>query len=272
MPTTDKNPAVSIVMGVRYQRSNTFLLERSVRSILAQSFTNFEFLMCQNDSTLEAVALLNQLAAEDKRIRLIDGTGTDSLTKKLNRCISVAQGDYLARMDDDDYALPERLASQVSFLEQHPEIAFVGCAVQVEQSGKIIGQRRFPERPAVHDFFMTQPYIHPALVFRKAAMDTVGGYRVEDDCAGCEDYELLLRLYEAGFAGANLTNPQLIYTIPPKGTTNRSFAMRYNEVKTRYQRFRALGLLPGALPYVIKPLVAGLIPTALLERWKVRKM
>ncbi len=272
MPTADKNPVVSVAMGVRYKRSDTTLLERSVRSILAQSFTNFEFLICQQDSTPEAVAMLEQLATEDDRINLIYGAEADSLTKKLNRCISAAQGDYLARMDDDDYALPERLTSQVSFLEQHPGIAFVGCAVKVEQSGKIVGQRRFPERPAVHDFFMTQPYIHPALVFRKAALDTVGGYRLEDDCAGCEDYELLLRLYEAGFTGANLTTPQLIYTIPPKGTTNRSFAMRYNEVRTRYRRFRALGLLPSTLPYVIKPMAAGLIPTALLERWKARRM
>ena len=85
---------------------------------------------------------------------------------------------------------------------------------------------------------------------------------------GCEDYDLLLRLYEAGYRGENMQEPLFTYTLPTIGSKKRAMALRRNEVKTRYTRFRSLGLLPGALPYVVKPAIVGLVPNRLLEQLK----
>lgn len=256
-------------MGVCYQRQDLMLLERSIKSILNQTYCNFEFLICQNDSTAQARELLETFQKVDSRIRLIDGTYADTLAQKLNRCIKESRGTLIARQDDDDYSEPQRLERQVHYLRGNPDIAFVGCEVKLMESGRIVGIYRFPERPIIRDFLFTQPFIHPTLVFYKAVLDAVGGYCEEERCDGCEDYDLLLRLYEKGYIGANVQHPYFIYTIPAKGKPYGTFRRRVNEMRTRFVLFRRLGLLPKAFFYVCKPVLVGFIPPILLRELKV---
>lgn len=267
MPTPDENqPLISVCMGVRYRREDLSLLERAISSIQAQTYSNWEFLICERDSTPAAKRRLSSFAQEDPRIRLIDGTGTTGLAGQLNRCLAEARGDWIARMDDDDFSYPQRLAAQMEYLRENPQVAFVGCIARLERDGKPAGIRRLPAKPTVRDFLFVQPFLHPTLLFRREALKAAGGYCEKPRCLGCEDYDLLLRLYEAGLMGENIQDPLFTYTLPPKGSKKRTMALRWNEVKTRYVRFRALGLLPGALPYVIKPVIVGLLPEkALIE-------
>ena len=80
-------------------------------------------------------------------------------------------------MDDDDISHPDRLQKQLAYLEQHPEIDFLGCNVNQIMDGRDLGVRCLPERPAVRDFLFTMPYVHPALLFRRDVLENVGGYR-----------------------------------------------------------------------------------------------
>lgn len=264
----EAQPLVSVLMGVRYRREDLMLLERAITSILTQTYDNLEFLICENGSVAGVRERLKQFAAEDTRVRLIDGVGAETLSEKLNRCIADARGMYLARMDDDDFSYPDRLTRQMAYLEEHPEVSFVGCSVALEQDGVSTGERPLPEHPAVRDFLFVQPFIHPTLIFHREALEQVGGYGEESRCVGCEDYDLLLRLYEKGYSGANMQELLFRYTLPPKGSKGRPMTLRLNEVKTRFVRFKRLGLLPGSFPYVVKPVMVGLIPTPLLERLK----
>ena len=260
-------PVISVLMGVYYRKTDTALLERSVRSILKQTFGDFEFLICDDGSTAEAASLLEDLAAEDSRIRLVRVGTLFNLPQKLNACLASARGKFLARMDDDDYSHPERFEKQVAYLKTHPEVSFVGCNVNLVQDGREIAQKSFPANPSVQDFYMTQPYIHPTLLFRKEVINIVGGYSEDKYCDHCEDYDLLLRLYAKGFRGVNLQQVLFDYTAPNvKG--NRTMRHRRNECITRYRRFQELGVLPQAFPYVIKPIVVGMIPAQILRRWK----
>ena len=118
---------------------------------------------------------------------------------------------------------------------------------------------------------MTQPYVHPALLFRRACLDAVGGYSEDPRCILCEDYDLLLRLYEAGFTGANLQEILFDYTIPVTAKGSRRMKHRWNEAVTRFRRFRGLGVLPRAWPYVLKPLAVGLVPERLLYALKKKR-
>lgn len=272
MPTPcEKQPLISVCMGVRYQRENLSPLKRSIRSIQEQYYSNWEFLICERDSTLAAKYQLNDFVQEDPRIRLISGVGTVGLAGQLNRCLAEAKGNWIARMDDDDFSQPQRLAVQMEYLRKNPQAAFVGCVAQQERDEGPAGIRWLPVRPTVRNFYITQPFLHPTLLFRREALEAVGGYCEEARCLGCEDYDLLLRLYEAGFAGENIQEPLFIYTLPPMGSKKRTMAMRRNEVKTRYIRFRSLRLLPGALPYVVKPVAVGLLPAKILERIKRKR-
>lgn len=260
----ERLPDVSVIMGVRYLLSDVRPLRRAVQSILEQTYEDFEFLICDDGSTYDASSYLDSIAAKDNRIRLIRGCKPTDLASKLNFCLAAAKGSSIARMDDDDYSHPDRLEKQLLFLNTYPDTAFVGCCVSLVRNGVLSGTKRFPERPCVEDFYFSQPYIHPALMFRREALERVDGYSEHPDCLLCEDYDLLLRLYQAGFTGANLQEILFDYTIPVVSKGNRRMKHRINEVKTRYHRFRDLGRLPRALPYVVKPVVVGLIPEPLL--------
>ncbi len=256
---------VSVIMGTLYRRENTTLLKRSVESILNQTFSDFEFIICDTGSTAEAVAYLESLT--DPRVKIIRRDGCFGLAQKLNLCLKESAGRYIARMDDDDLSYPDRLERELDYLETSGA-AFVGCNVLLIQAGERVGQRVLPEFPTVEDFYFTQPYIHPTLIFRREALETVDGYSESRDCLLCEDYDLLLRLYRAGYTGANLQENLLDYTIPSNPKDGRTMRHRVNEMKTRYRRFRELGKLPKALPYVVKPVVVGLLPDDILAAFK----
>lgn len=256
-------------MGVQYRRDNLSMLERSIDSVLCQTYCELELIICERGSTAHAKQLLKSYCETDSRVKLIDGETAKSFSEQLNMCIAQAKGDFIARMDDDDYSYPERFERQLNYLYKNPEAAFVGCNVKLMQDGADAGFQRFPENPQVKDFLFSMPFIHPSLVFRKQALEAVGGYSELDRCERCEDYDLLLRLYEKGYFGANLQTEYFIYTLPPNGVTSRSFRDRVNETKTRFARYKALKLLPIALPYALKPLAVWLVPSralALLKR------
>jgi len=261
-------PEISVLMGVYYRRADTTLLECSVSSILTQSITDFEFLICDDGSTEEAKLVLDRMAQEDDRICLLRKGNLFSLSQKLNACLRQAKGMLIARMDDDDYSAPTRLVNQLVYLKEHPNVSFVGCNVNLRCNAQVIGERRFPEFPKIRDFYMTQPFIHPTLMFRKDALLAVKGYSEDKHCILCEDYDLLLRLYTAGYCGANIQTALFDYTVPETAKGNRRFTHRLNESVTRYRRFHELKCLHKSWPYVFKPLVVGLLPESILKKIK----
>ena len=269
MKCTDQ-PLISVIMGVRHPEEDVSALVCSVESILQQTYQNLELLICEDASSRQAKDVLCRYAQSDGRICLIDGKAAETLAEKLNRCLKAAKGTFIARQDDDDVSAPERLERQIGFLLSHAEISFVGCNVELMQGGAFAGMRTFPEYPTPRDFLFVQPFIHPTLLFRKEALETVGGYCAEKRCDGCEDYDLLLRLYAAGMAGANLQKAYFQYSIPLPGQSKRTLSMRIRESRVRWARFQQLGMLPGALPYVIKPVLVGLLPNRLLAVLKRR--
>lgn len=268
MKPADGVPQISVIMGVLYRKSDVSLLRRSIQSILRQSWTDFEFLICDDGSNMQAISLIDELAERDQRIRQIRSGNKITLPEKLNACLKEAKGCWIARMDDDDFSHPDRFEKQLAVLQEHSEIDFVGCNVRLWREENIVGQRVLPEFPKIKDFLFVQPFIHPALLFRREALLTVGGYSEDKSCRKCEDYELLLRLYERGFRGENLQECLLDYTIPTTAKGSRTMGDRWNESMTRYRRFRSLNLLPRAWPYVVKPLAVGLLPEPIISRLK----
>lgn len=269
--SNEANPRISVLMGVRYRRSDLQLLRRAVQSVLDQTCAELELLICDGGSSPDACRLLDSFAAADSRVRLLrDAHLPTDLAHKLNACLNASSGAWIARMDDDDVSHPQRFARQLAYLNAHPEVSFVGCNACLYRNGASAGRRTLPERPTVRDFYWTQPYLHPALLFRREALLAVGGYSEKASCILCEDYDLLLRLYAAGYQGANLQDCLLDYTLPAAVKGSRTMRHRWNEAVTRFYRFRELGCLPGAWPYVVKPLAVGLLPGPVLERLKKR--
>ena len=264
-------PFVSFIMGVLYPSEDVKRLDRAICSVLRQTYSGFELLICDDGSSVSAKNLLDSYATRDNRVRLIRGIKDTSLSAKLNACIKASTGEYLARMDDDDECYPERLEKQLDYLEHHPDIAFVGCNVELVRPDGCIGRWTFPEKPKIEDYYIRLPFVHPSLVFRKTALTAVNGYSEEKRCFKCEDYDLLLRLYEKDFYGANIQEVLFRYSVPEQAKEGRTMRDRICEVQTRWVRFRSLGCLHKALPYVIKPVLTGLLPKRVLASIKERR-
>lgn len=184
----DTGVAVSVLMPV-YNGGK--YLAAAIESVLSQTFGKFEFIVIDDGSTDESWDILNSFA--DVRLRLMKNGENLGLTKTLNTGLSLAQGEYVARMDQDDICLPERLAQQVAFLESHQEIGVLGTGVRIiNGSGATIDSLQFPTQHAVLMWCLcfTCPILHPTVMMRRHLVQRVGGYSSNY----AEDYDLWRRL------------------------------------------------------------------------------
>lgn len=169
------NPTVSFVLPV-YNAQETVV--EAVNSVLAQTYTDFELILIDDGSKDASLALLSQF--KDPRIRLLTQENR-GLATTLNRGITEARGTWIARMDNDDICLPTRLASQMKFLADHPDVALLGGWIStMDEAGELLAEVvTFPE---THDELWrglgTLPwaFCHPAVVFRRDAAIELGLY------------------------------------------------------------------------------------------------
>src|SRR5512135_1833139 len=120
-------PLISVCMPV-YNAER--YIARAVESILGQTFGDFEFLILDDGSTDGSLEILRRYANHDPRIRLTSRPNK-GLPPSLNELVDQARGEFIARMDADDVALPERFARQVEYLRAHPDCVLVGSRVQL---------------------------------------------------------------------------------------------------------------------------------------------
>lgn len=262
-------PRLSIITGA-YNAASVFSFERSVRSILEQDYSDFEFIICEDGSTDGTYGALLSFAKEDGRIKLLRNEENKGLAYSLNRCLEVAEGEYIARQDLDDVSCKDRFTKQVEFLDTHPEYALVGSARYLFDENGVWDEEYMPEEVKNEDFLFASPYIHGSVVFRREALTKAGGYRVEKITRRTEDYDLFMRI--ATFSkGANIKEPLYCFLENENAVAKRKYRYRIDEAKVRYRGFKSLGLMPRGLPYVIKPLIVGLIPRALREKLRKKR-
>ena len=259
-----RTPKISVIMSI-YNQWNSEYLDQAVMSILNQTFGDFEFIIYDDGSDPAVCRQLEQYEQLDDRIILIRSPENCGLAYSLNTCINVARGKYLARMDDDDISDPERLAVQYEYMEKHPEIAYAGCNARLIDSGGVWGHRVMPEFPMKHSFLRYSPFIHPSVMIRRSIFDTQEAYRFSKDTWRCEDYELFMRLTRLGYRGANIQQELFCYREDSNSYRKRKFKYRVDEMKLRYRNFKNLGLLyPIGWLYVVRPLVAAVVPSRLI--------
>ncbi len=261
----ETKPLVSVLMGT-YNETSRKQTARAIDSVLSQTLSDFEFLICDDGSSESFYDWLRAYCKKDARIRLLRNPKNRGLAATLNRCLKYARGDYIARMDADDISKKERLEKQVRFLTQHPQYAFAGCCAGMFGEHGVWGERRMEPYPNNESFLQTSPFIHPSVVFRKDALTAVCGYNESKAVLRAEDYELFLRLYAKGYRGCNLQEVLFFYREEPQSYAKRRYRYRISECRVRFRGFRELGILKGNEIYVGKPLIVGLLPG-----WAVQK-
>ncbi|GAB1354787.1 hypothetical protein MASR1M12_35260 [Erysipelotrichia bacterium] len=212
-------PEISVVMSV--YNSEAWLRE-AVASILAQTFTDFEFIIINDGSTDGSLDIIESF--RDSRIVLVNQENA-GLAAALNRGVQLAKASLIARMDADDVSLPERLRIQVDFMRQNPEIIAVGsAAVYMDESGRDIAPVQMPRSHAEILLALPEsPFIHPTVVFRKEFFFLAQGYPVEFLCA--QDAVLFNRMAGLGKI-ANLPECLLRYRIHRGAISRRTDAQR----------------------------------------------
>ena len=157
---------ISVIMG-DYNAEKTVL--RAAESILAEQ-EELELILIDDASTDGTPDVLGALKERDARVLLLRNDQNRGLAYSLNAGLHVARGEFIARMDADDFSHAGRLAAQKKFLEENPSYAFVGSAANLAEQGKIYGRRSFPAAPDEKELIRRCPFIHPSLMFRAEAL------------------------------------------------------------------------------------------------------
>lgn len=190
-------PLVSVVMPVR--DAGRWLAE-AVDSILSQTHRELELLVVDDHSRDGALETLDH---GDSRLTVLDNEGR-GVSAAFNTGLKRSRGDFVARMDADDIALPNRIEAQLDYLDRHPDVDICGACVEMfSESGLAGGNRRYqdwlnacrsPER-IQRELFIESPIPNPTAFFRREAIAALGGYA---DPEWPEDYDLFLRADAAG--------------------------------------------------------------------------
>ncbi len=220
-------PKVSVVMSV-YNREKT--VARAIDSILAQTFQDFEFIICDDGSSDSSAKILEAYSKRDSRIVVVRNESNLGLPASLNRCLSVAQGEYVARMDDDDYSYPTRFQKQVDFLDNHPECALLGTGRRTVDEEGVWGIFNAEGEPSVVEIYMRHPFTHPTVMMRRNVLLEVDGYTDSRWTRNVEDYDLWCKIYEKGYKGFVLGEVLLDYY-------ERRNVVRRNKFKERLGAF-----------------------------------
>lgn len=183
--------ALSVVMPVHNALP---YLDEAVRSILAQSHRDFEFVIGDDASTDGSTEALRGWAARDSRIRLLERRENLGPSGSSNWVARAARGAFIARMDADDIAHPDRLARQLAALAADREAVLIGCPpLCIDGEGRLVREQT---RWLLGQNGFHAPFAHGSVMVRRSALEAVGGYR--EACAYWEDLDLYLRLAAIG--------------------------------------------------------------------------
>jgi len=201
-------PRVSVLMPV--YNAQDFLAE-AIECILAQTFTDWELICVDDGSTDASLAILHTYADRHASIRVITRPNT-GIVGALNDGLDLASGEYIARMDADDWCENDRFAKQLVYLDAHRECVALGTSVQrTDPFGSPAGVQRPPTDHDVIDQGLlagdASVLVHATLMMRADALRKIGGWRTGTDWV--EDLDLFLRLAEFGKV-SNLS--QFLYT------------------------------------------------------------
>ena len=187
-------------------------LKPAIESILRQSESRFEFLIIDDGSQDGSAGMIESF--KDPRIRLIRNATNRGLAASLNAGLEVARGTYIARLDADDVALPDRLALQLDFLERNPDIALLGSnAIMVDASGRRLYQSDYPCSPLAVRWtsLLQNPFIHSTVMMRRSVLEAFS-LRYDTRMSATQDYDFWLRCLEHA-DGANLSIPTVCFRV-----------------------------------------------------------
>ena len=211
-------PLVSVAMVTR--NVERFLPE-AIESILKQTWKDLDLMIVDFGSTDRSKLIISEYQSKDPRVKFHE-VPSCTLSEARNASCFLSTGRYIAIMDADDVAVPDRLARQVEFLERHPAVGVLGGATEwIDENGKALCNHFYPTGASeIRDALLSgSPFCNPTVVIRRDIFAAAGGFR--KPFVSAEDYDLWLRVAER-CEMANLPNVVLRYRIHPHQESQRN--------------------------------------------------
>ena len=251
------NPEISVIIPF-YNAEKTF--ENAINSILQQTFTNFELILIDNNSTDQSLKIAQEKAKQDSRIILLEER-QQGVVFASNKGLQQAKGKYVARTDADDISHKEKLFLQYKFLEKNSDFGLIGTCVNYCGSDNNLGFKTFVDYTnsitSYEDIYQNQfvelLIANPTIMFRKTVAEKYGFYK---DGNFPEDYELFLRWLNKGVKFAKLPEKLLDWHDSETRLTRtdkRYSVQAFYETKTPY----LVDFLKKNKPYFPKVVIWG---------------
>lgn len=201
-------PLISVVMSC-YNEEET--VQEAVKSILTQTFDRIEFIIIDDGSTDSTFNALQHLAQKDTRIRLAQNDQNLGLSASLNKGIKMSRSPFIARMDADDFSLPDRLALQYKFFQNNKDLDVVGTnAIMIKNGVEKISRVPLSNKDIHREKYRRTVLIHPTVMLRRELFDKYGYY--DESLSWAEDKDLWLR-WMGSVCFANIEEPLLRYKV-----------------------------------------------------------
>lgn len=231
---------ISVIMAC-YNCEKT--LRKAVDSILAQTYTNWIMICCDDGSEDNTLGILQEYKQlyPDKFV-IIRNPGNKKLPYSLNHCLEYVKTDLVARMDADDWSLPTRFEKQANYLKEHPDIDLVGTGIIVSDGENVLTSIVQPEKPVPKDMLHYNCFSHATIMTYKRVYDALKGYSLDPCVERCEDLDLWSRFFAGGFQGYNLAEELYVILEDENAVHRRDFKNRLNTAKTLRRAFKRMDL------------------------------
>lgn len=261
------NPPVTVLMSVY---NGLPYLPEAIDSILQQTFQDFEFLIINDASTDGSSKVLSEYAERDSRIRILTNERNMGLGYSLARGVAAATTTWIARMDADDIAVPNRLELQMDYVREHPDVDILGgYGLRIDKSGKVMTKIKVPTDPVqIYRLIWTCPLLHPTVMFRREAIVKVGSYSSKTNRN--EDYDLWFRCAAAGLKFANLSITLIYYRFTDENFQRNKISVSAEQMLIGWRGCWMLRASPIAYLGVTKPFLLGILPLpfrTVVYRW-----
>ena len=246
---------ISVLMAV-YNCEKT--IRQSIDSVLAQTYTNWKLIICDDCSDDKTYEIICQYSEEyPGRFIIIKNDVNSKLPYTLNKCLKYVEGEYCARMDGDDYISCARFEKQVAYLKNHPQIDLVGTNMRVfYDDGELGREIKYKDFPSKYDLRRGPCFAHASIMTYPRVYHTLGGYTVSKRTERCEDLDLWFRFFEKGFNGANIQE-DLYYVRENRLSYLRRKPITYiRAFQTRLIGYKKINMPMKYYPSVVLPLVA----------------
>lgn len=263
MKNPSNNPLVSVIMPA-YNAAE--YAEQAVESILNQTYKRFEFIIIDDASTDSTLNILKDIRAKDKRIILIQNKKNLGVTRSLNKGLELAKGEYIIRMDADDWSYPDRFELQVKLMQDYPNVVVSGSYIEVSDSKlrtKYIRKYNIDDSSIRKHLFRYSPFAHPATIWKAEVLKKE---RYNEVINVSQDYELYFRVGKIG-KFMNLNKPLLKLRMHEQSiSTTMSSAQLKNTILIRLNAVLMLGYNMSVFDKFynfLQEIVVGLIPIKL---------